>query len=67
VIPNRFPWIWSPAEEGQAPPAPPEPPFWTKDTPGALTWQTRGAQVLPRFQHLYPQDSDIGWQKKDPV
>lgn len=40
------------------------PPFWTKDAPGSMAWRSEAAELLPRFQHLYPQDSDIGWTKK---
>lgn len=62
----RFPWVWSPAPEAEPPPPPPPAPFWTKDTPGSLAWSGRQAALLPRFQHLYPQESGIGWQKAEP-
>jgi len=67
LILNRFPWIWSPAEAAEPPPPPPPPPFWTKDTPGAMAYQSRAAQLLPRFEHIYPESSDFDWTKKNPV
>lgn len=33
------------------------PPFWTKLGPSAIHWQSRDTQPLPRFEHIYPQQS----------
>lgn len=43
------------------------PPFWVKDTPGPMAWQADGAQLLPRFEHIYPEEATITWTKKNPV
>jgi hypothetical protein len=67
ALPYRFPWIWSPAAETIPPPPPPAPPFWTKGIPVALAYNARQAQSLPRFQHIYPEESSIGWTKKEGV
>lgn len=63
---SRFPFTWG-APVVAEPPAPEVPPFWVKDTPGVVAWHADGAQLLPRFEHIYPQDSDIGWTKKESV
>lgn len=66
MIPFIFPFVWGP--QAPATPVPStETPFWVKDTPGAMNWLADGAQLLPRFQHLYPQESNIAWTKKEPV
>lgn len=37
--------------------APAPPPFWTPLVPAALSWNlSRGGQI-PRFEHVYPQES----------
>lgn len=43
------------------------PPFWTKDTPGTVAWQASRANILPRFQHIYPEEATITWNKQEPV
>lgn len=67
ALPYRFPWVWSPAEEAVPPPPPPPPPFWTELSSTAQNWSATQARVLPRFQEIYPQDSDLGWTEKEPV
>jgi hypothetical protein len=32
-----------------------------------MAYQSRAAQKLPRFQHIYPQNSDFDWTKKGGV
>lgn len=62
-----FPFAWgSPSIDTVVIPPPPA-PFWVKDTPGVVAWQADGAQLLPRFQHIYPEEATITWQKKEPV
>ena len=62
-----FPFAWgSPSLDTVAQPIIPL-PFWVKDTPGALAWSASKPDILPRFQHLYPDESTIGWTKKEPV
>lgn len=60
-----FPWGAPSTDTVIVPPAPP--PFWVKDTPGALNWQMDGTPQLPRFQHIYPQSTNILWTKKEDV
>ncbi len=68
MIPFLFPFIWGPATSTSTAVVPSvTTPFWVKDTPGAMNWLADGAQLLPRFQHIYPQESNLGWTKKDPV
>ena len=43
------------------------PPFWQKDTPGIVAWSASKPDILPRFQHLYPEEATIGWVKKESV
>lgn len=43
------------------------PPFWVKDNPGVVSWRADGAGILPRFEHIYPEEATIGWVKKEGV
>lgn len=56
--PLRFPpFTWGATPEGTPPPAPPAPPFWTNISHSALQWMAvRGGQI-PRFEHIFPQQS----------
>ena len=52
----RFPFSWG----ARVPPVlvpPPPPPLWMTVTTGALSWQRVRAGLLPRFEHLFPQES----------
>lgn len=62
-----FPFAWGTPSTDTVivPPAPP--PFWVKNAPGVVSWRADGAPQLPRFQHIYPQDTNILWTKKEPV
>lgn len=62
-----FPFAWGAPSTDTViiPPAPP--PFWVKDAPGVVSWQAEGAGILPRFQHIYPEEATIGWTKKESV
>lgn len=59
-----FPFAWGAPSTDTVRPPPVTPPFWVKDTPGVVAWHADGAQVLPRFQHIYPEEATIGWTKK---
>jgi len=41
----------------QAPAPPPVPPFWTPVTAGGLAWQAVSGGQMPRFEHVWPQES----------
>jgi hypothetical protein len=41
---------------------PPPPPFWGPVTAGPLAWQAVGAATMPRFEHVFPQESGVGQQ-----
>lgn len=36
---------------------PPPPPFWVPVTAGSLNWNGVRAGLMPRFEHIYPQES----------
>ena len=36
---------------------PPPPPFWTAVGPGSLSWQAVTGGQIPRFEHIFPQES----------
>lgn len=50
------------------PPAtiPPPPPFWTPGTARALSWTALQAGQIPRFEHIYPQESGAAQQFVNP-
>lgn len=52
-----FPFIWgSPSVDTvTVPPAPP--PRWSNLGSSAQNWGSVHAAILPRFQHIYPQES----------
>ena len=53
----RFPFTFGVAGPAVVPPPPPPPPFWTNVTHSALAWMAvRGGQI-PRFEHIFPQES----------
>lgn len=55
--PLFFPFRWgSPSVDTVIIP-PAAPPFWVKDTPGVVAWHVEGASLLPRFEHVYPQEA----------
>lgn len=57
----RFPFSWG----ARVPPAvviPPPPPFWSPVTANALGWQGVHAGLLPRFEHVFPQESGSAQQ-----
>lgn len=41
---------------------PPPPPFWVTLTADTLQWQAVTVGQIPRFEHIYPQDSGIAQQ-----
>lgn len=41
---------------------PPPPPFWTPLSAGALNWNRTRGGILPRFEHIYPQESGADQQ-----
>ena len=53
---RRFPFVWSPLVEVVVVP-PVVPPVWTNVAAAVHAWQVQAAPVLPRFQHIYPQES----------
>lgn len=64
-----FPFPLGPAPEAEAPPPPPTPPFWTNLAASALNWNAVRAGVMPRFEHVYPQEpgAEQQWTKvRDP-
>lgn len=61
-----FPFAWgAPSTDTVVVVVPP--PFWVKDTSGVIAWHADGAQLLPRFEHIYPEEATIGWTKKESV
>ena len=54
------------------PPTPtptPAPPFWTPLVPAAMSWNLSRGASMPRFEHIFPQESgaDQQWVKvEDP-
>ena len=58
----RFPFSWGAGTPALPPPPPPTPPFWVPVTKDSLTWQAvRGGQ-MPRFEHVFPQESGVDQQ-----
>lgn len=59
----RFPF---PLGSPVPPPAviPPPPPFWTGVGPNSLHWQAVHAGQIPRFEHIFPQESGAQQQWK---
>ena len=53
----RFPFAWGSGTEAAPPPPPPEPPFWTPVTAHSLGWQAVHGGQMPRFEHIWPQES----------
>jgi hypothetical protein len=53
----RLPFSWGAGTPAEPPPPPPEPPFWGPVTSGALAWQAVRAGQMPRFEHVFPQES----------
>ena len=62
-----FPFAWGAPSVDTVLIPPPPPPFWVKDTPSVVAWQADGAQLLPRFEHIYPEEATLGWTKKESV
>ena len=64
----RFPFpLGSEAAVVVVPPA--EPTFWTNITAASLNWVASRGGRLPRFEHIYPQESgaEQQWSKvQDP-
>jgi hypothetical protein len=62
-----WPFIWGPQAPSAATAGTPSvtTPVWTALGAVAQAWQADPAGLLPRFQHLYPQDSDLGWTKAE--
>jgi hypothetical protein len=58
----RFPFGWGSATPSVPPPPPPEPPFWTNITHAALTWFAVRGNQMPRFEHVFPQESGADQQ-----
>ena len=58
----RFPFTFGVAGPAVAPPAPPAPPFWTNVTHSSLHWIAHRAGRLPRFEHIFPQESGADQQ-----
>ena len=58
----RFPFRWGvPSSVVTAAAAA---PFWTREIGAAQNWQVEGAQVMPRFEHIFPEaDTGPGWEK----
>ena len=40
-----------------APTPPASPALWTNLGPGAISWIAVGAGPIPRFEHIFPQES----------
>lgn len=62
-----FPFAWGAPSTDTVRPPPVTPPFWVKDTPGVVAWHADGSQLLPRFEHIFPEEATIGWTKKGGV
>ena len=41
---------------------PPPPPFWTNLTANALGWQRVRMGLMPRLEHVFPQESGAAQQ-----
>ncbi len=57
----RFPFSWG-ATVPAAVVAPPVPPFWRSVTGTSLHWYRVRAALLPRFEHVFPQESGAAQQ-----
>src|SRR6266576_2116878 len=59
-----FPFSWGP-DAPSVVTIPPIPPFWEQLSPTVQTWVRDAAGLLPRFQHLYPeeQSSMLKWSR----
>lgn len=59
----RFPFSWG----ATVPPIvvpPPPPPFWGAVGRTALAWHAVAADVIPRFEHIFAQESGAEQQFK---
>ena len=58
---GQFPFQWGPQPDALPAPPAPAPPLWTRATPFVGNYQFQAAQVMPRFEHIFPE-ADTGPQ-----